>query len=274
MLNEIASRPSTTFDEDSPALVPKRMTPNQLKAYFLAHRKTWVDTKYNLTMSSFLRECDQFRNTDITDCVILGLGRIVPHTVVPFLAETMADCVKNSDVNVETLIFIEMLIAKLGSRHAVEKSYIQDPAFDEVETSFLVERGYTVLNDPEAFGKLTNRTLVIALGLGPDTGIGIFENCEPAMYIGPGGLEWLSHFPEQYPTKALTTARRFKANNAWCWIPSFGVSAAQADLAVDLPSGPTYLGKGRVEHLACIYKQIEASLFVPSNGAPHWEPQG
>lgn len=76
------------------------------------------------------------------------------------------------------------LLEILNKKHNIAEVYFQDPHFNEVETSFLSSLGYTVLQTPEIYDKMTPNTFLFALHLPVFLTARCVKICIPALYVG------------------------------------------------------------------------------------------
>jgi len=79
-----------------------------------------------------------------------------------------------------------------GEKHTIREVIFQDPIFDALDHAVLASLGYTVLEDPEAFSKISNQTFVFAPHLEFGAYATALEGAMPALCIGNDMDEYLN----------------------------------------------------------------------------------
>ncbi|CAD6591490.1 MAG: hypothetical protein ASARMPRED_005412 [Alectoria sarmentosa] len=126
-------------------------------------------------------------NATITRCVCIGVGAFQRGRVWPARFSSNPANYNESIVKspMNQLAFLAVLLKLLGKRHAIQEVYVQDPLYNDMETSFLqTHLGYTVLDTPRAFDKVTPSTFLFAPRV---HGVDVAEALEralPALYVG------------------------------------------------------------------------------------------
>ena len=158
---------------------------SQLQKY-LHH---WQAPKQVLTLEKSLSKTfyQNHSNDTLTHCVCIGIGAFqhgrswstnFPSDIEPELASWI-----NSAL--EQMAFLVTLLQLLRKRHAIQEVYIQDPDYNEVEVSFLQDHlGFTVLETPNAFDKVTASTFLFAPRVHMAVTAEALERAHPALYIG------------------------------------------------------------------------------------------
>lgn len=116
----------------------------------------------------------------LTKCICLGLGNF---NIVP----SKKDASQSSGQPRRSLHQLAILIVMLQilvDGHSIQEVYFQDPAFTKVEKKFLQSLGYTVLEDPAAFEKMSASTFLFAPFNGYDVACSAFAVSFPALFIG------------------------------------------------------------------------------------------
>ncbi|KAL6718874.1 hypothetical protein ACLMJK_003108 [Lecanora helva] len=104
----------------------------------------------------------------ITNCVCLGLGSFLTGHPTTFYE----------------LAALKSILDILGERHRIQQVIFQDPAFSDLDKSFLRSLGYVVVEDPQAFSTIDENTFVFAPHLEvAQTAISL-ENRKPTLFVG------------------------------------------------------------------------------------------
>ena len=73
----------------------------------------------------------------------------------------------------------------------MEHVYLQDPTFNDLDTEFLGELGYTILKTPDALNKMTSTTFLFAPHLETVVVAEALECASPSVYIGNILEDWI-----------------------------------------------------------------------------------
>ena len=116
----------------------------------------------------------------LTKCICLGLGNF---NIVP----SKKDASQSSGqprISLHQLAILIIMLQILVEGHSIQEVYFQDPAFTKVEKKFLQSLGYTVLEDPAAFEKMSASTFLFAPFVAYDVASSAFAVSFPALFIG------------------------------------------------------------------------------------------
>ena len=129
----------------------------QISRDFNSYKTHWEEsaTLQNLSQT-FEQILQDTHHLVISRCICIALG-----TFARPLKHPVSKSNYPNDALWQLVALIKILEI-LRRRHPVEEVYIQDPKFNEIETSFLRDLGFTVLEDPEAKGKMTSSTFLFA----------------------------------------------------------------------------------------------------------------
>lgn len=149
----------------------------------------------------FQRQCDQwdsfsgheldqlfrgtlslFEDNTITQAVCLGLGNFTAH--MHWTGGPEDAWYRERAASIHQLVFFTRLSELLSEKHQFSEIFFQDPQFTTVEMAFLQSRGYIVVQDPEAYAKLSSTTLIFAPRFDKDRIAGCFGIAQPAVFIG------------------------------------------------------------------------------------------
>lgn len=120
---------------------------------------------------------DHEHQTSITQCICLALGS--------FGTRQDADTNFGEFVGpLHQLAVLTVLLQVLRTKHDIPNVYFQDPNFDPVEIRFLESLGYTVLDDPDAFGMMSSSTFLFAPYCPDSVNCWALESSFPALYVG------------------------------------------------------------------------------------------
>ena len=118
--------------------------------------------------------------TRLTRCICLGLG--------PFDIAAGNKGVSQSSnrptTSLHQLAVLTIILQILTERHSIQEVYFQDPAFSEAEKKFLKSLGYTVLEDPAAYEKMSASTFLFAPFLAYNVAASALAVSFPALYMG------------------------------------------------------------------------------------------
>ena len=139
----------------------------------------------HLKSSGLLDEQDfsSLTGIKITQCVCIGLGNFTR----PFKHEKSTDhaaCLGPRNDSLLQLAALYIVLEFLAKEHSIENIYFQDPAFTDFEKWFLHGLGYSVIDDPEAFGLVGSTTFLFAPVNIYDVWVQALERESPAFFIG------------------------------------------------------------------------------------------
>ena len=124
----------------------------------------------------------------LTKCICLGLGNF---NIVAgkedgsqSLHEPWISSPSELRTSLHQLAVLIVMLQFLAEGHSIQEVYFQDPAFTKVEKRFLQSLGYTVLEDPAAFAKMSASTFLFAPFVPYDVAFSAFSVSFPALYIG------------------------------------------------------------------------------------------
>ena len=155
--------------------------------------------------------CGIGRGTKLTQCICLGLG-----SFDDVAAEGGVLQLSDSNTSLHQLAVLTVMLRLLHDRHDIHEVYFQDPAFTQVEKSFLQSLGYTVLEDPAAIETMSASTFLFAPFLGYPVAAKALAVAFPALYIGNGparyleSLRYFGNHPEEELQWMVNTFERFQ----------------------------------------------------------------
>lgn len=155
----------------------------EVSAEFDRYTKEWEDsTRPDILSRMFVQEQQLFPSIEITQCVCIALGAFA-RSLLPD-----QDCIYGTPVEIDSsmrqLVALTKMLELLKTAHAITDIYIQDPLFNDVETAFLTQLGYKVLQDPQAEGKITNSTFLFAPHCEHKVATQHLLKGFPALYLG------------------------------------------------------------------------------------------
>jgi hypothetical protein len=128
----------------------------------------------------------------LTKCVCLGLGCLTAGTLdssfqLAALITMLEMLSMHSDASSYSLgmrsSMKPLLMQNVGVKFAIQEIIFQDPNFNAQDKAFLVSRGYTILEDPEAFSKIDDNTFLFAPHLDFSVLATALEKCTPAICV-------------------------------------------------------------------------------------------
>ena len=121
---------------------------------------------------------DHEHEVRITQCICLALGHFgTRRDADPRFGEFVGP--------LHQLAVLTVLLQVLRTKHDIPHVYFQDPLFGIVEIAFLRSLGYTVLDNPDAFGMMSPSTFLFAPYCPDDVNCWALRSSFPALYIGP-----------------------------------------------------------------------------------------
>jgi len=130
----------------------------------------------------FEQELSLFPASIITQCVCIGLGRLISR--MTWQGPREGAWYEESTAPLHQLVFLRQLLGLLRKKHNIQGVSFQDPTFTEVERAFLLSLGYKVFLHPKAFEVMHPTTFVFAPRFRKDLVVGLFRIAHPALYIG------------------------------------------------------------------------------------------
>ena len=138
------------------------------------------DAKQPMCHQALMKIFDFDHGIRLTKCICLGLGNF---NIVPGKKDA-----SQSDSQLRTslhqLAVLIVMLDILVEGHSIQEVYFQDPTFTKVEKRFLQSLGYTVLEDPAAFEKMSASTFLFAPFIPYNVASSAFAFSFPALYIG------------------------------------------------------------------------------------------
>ena len=126
----------------------------------------------------------------LTQCICLGLGNF---NIVPGKRDASQPC-SQLRTSLHQLAVLMVMLQILVEGHSIQEVYFQDPTFTQVEKRFLESLGYTVLEDPAAFEKMSASTFLFAPFIPYDVASSAFAVSFPALYMGNAPAKVLESF--------------------------------------------------------------------------------
>ena len=150
---------------------------------------------------------DHEHKVNITQCICLALGNFGARR------KKSKDCVEFTD-SLHQLAVLTVLLQVLKTKNNISNVYFQDPKFQPVEVQFLQALGYIVLENPDAFEKMTASTFLFAPYCPYDVAFGALKSSFPVLYVGndPGPVRSnIIHGPSgSEPTRAIQVETFFR----------------------------------------------------------------
>ena len=116
----------------------------------------------------------------LTKCICLGLGNF---NIVPGKKDA-SQSGSHPSTSLHQLAVLIVMLQILAEGHSIQEVYFQDPAFTKVEKKFLQSLGYTVLEDPAAFNKMSASTFLFAPFVAYNVASSALAVSFPALYMG------------------------------------------------------------------------------------------
>lgn len=146
-------------------------TPEELKQEFEYWKKQWEGSSACAELKSLLVEGEQKGERRKTqNAVFLGMGSLQNSRR------------EGRRASATQLAALQMITDVLGTKGM--KVVLQDPQFTELDKEFLGGMGYKVVDDPDAFRRITEDSLVYAIHCYVDVYKAISEGPKPALLIG------------------------------------------------------------------------------------------
>ncbi|KAL8718786.1 MAG: hypothetical protein Q9225_004118 [Loekoesia sp. 1 TL-2023] len=140
-----------------------------------------------------------FAHTNIKSCICAGLGSF------------------NTSPRARLqLAAFETILEILRQRFEIEDIVFQDPAMDKLDKAFLRERGYTVVQHPEAQNAMTSTTFLYCPCISWEAVWEFLIVDHPALYYGPRFQDFDSMLSEEYdPILVLYSDEHQRNQDFW-----------------------------------------------------------
>lgn len=188
---------------DSNPLQPSPFPPAEIWTEFQKYLSYWQATEQLEVIDQLFSKPLHHKNhpgTTITRCVCIGVGAFQPQRSWPEISpEEIQDLVHSA---LDQMAFLTVLLPLLRKHHDIQEVYFQDPTYNDAEISFLQDKlGYTVLETPQAFDKITTETFVFAPYVPEHIVAEALERAHPALYIGNNIDERVEKLRTRGPTR-------------------------------------------------------------------------
>ena len=157
-------------------VAPPQMSIDQLIANYKMIKQNWKDLHdAKKRLAGYQQALDQFNKHPINQIICTGIGS--PSGYMPGVIDCNA---------LYQLAELEAVMVELES-HGIAKDaavFFQDPSFNEIDREFLKGRGYTIIDHPEAYNRMTTGTFLYAPGTHDDVVYHAFRVAMPALFGG------------------------------------------------------------------------------------------
>ncbi|EAW12747.1 SRR1 family protein [Aspergillus clavatus NRRL 1] len=148
----------------TPAEAPSQTTLETLQKQLLTHREKWESSEsWRVThagLQGIFADSDPASGAQpglaVDDIVCVGLG-----SPSGFLRGGWVD---RRDVSLYQLAALASMVDMMRKRHPSVRVYAQDPVFNDLDRSLLDSLGFTVLEHPEGFARVSDRTFLYCPG--------------------------------------------------------------------------------------------------------------
>ena len=191
------------FNQDAPDTQSSVL--EKISKRFQQHMDALEQPTYHQALQKIF---DVDHGTKLTQCISLGLG-----SFEEVAAERGVPQLTDSNTSLHQLAVLTVMLRILHDRHDIQEVYFQDPAFTQLEKTFLQSLGYTVLEHPAAIERISASTFLFAPFLVYPVAAKALAVAFPALYIGNGPARCLEslRYLGNHPEEDLKVFERFQA---------------------------------------------------------------
>ncbi|MCJ1234613.1 hypothetical protein MMC14_002574 [Varicellaria rhodocarpa] len=153
--------------------IPEGFTLERAQEKYKGCVRRWESSMcYKWLVNLFEQTILKVRTLRIDSCMVTGLGSFTKSEVT------------GNDSSFYQLAAFETLLRILKQRFDIRRVNFQEPIFTALDEDLLVSKGFTIIQDPEAYSLMTQSTFLYAPCNEWNTIFSIIRSTHPALYIG------------------------------------------------------------------------------------------